>query len=224
MAAARPSAVASKGGVEKHMARYRGPVGKISRRLGIGITEKGQRILSKRAFPPGQHGPTARRRQVSDYGLQLQEKQKARYMYGLLERQFRRTFEKAQRYPGETGAYLFILLERRLDNVVYRLGFGATRNQARQLVTHGHITVNGRKTNIPSYTVRVGEKIAVRPESRRRMYFKNLVDSGDMNRVSAPDWLRRDVADLAGEVVALPRREDAEQGINEQLIVEYYSR
>lgn len=206
------------------MARYRGPVGKISRRLGIGITEKGQRILSKRAFPPGQHGPTARRRQVSDYGLQLQEKQKARYMYGLLERQFRRTFEKAQRYPGETGAYLFILLERRLDNVVYRLGFGATRNQARQLVTHGHITVNGRKTNIPSYTVRVGEKIAVRPESRRRMYFKNLVDSGDMNRVSAPDWLRRDVADLAGEVVALPRREDAEQGINEQLIVEYYSR
>jgi len=206
------------------MARYRGPVGKISRRLGIGITEKGQRILNKRAYPPGQHGPTARRRQVSDYGLQLQEKQKARYMYGVLERQFRRIFEKAQRYPGETGSHLFILLERRLDNVVYRLGFATTRSQARQLVNHGHIIVNGRKTDIPSYTVKVGEKIAVRPESRRRPYFKNLVDSGDLNRVNVPDWLRRDVTDLAGEVVTLPRREDAEPGINEQLIVEYYSR
>lgn len=206
------------------MARYRGPVGKISRRLGIGITEKGQRILNKRAYPPGQHGPTARRRQVSDYGLQLLEKQKARYMYGVLERQFRRIFEKAQRYPGETGTHLFILLERRLDNVVYRLGFATTRSQARQLVNHGHVTVNGRKTDIPSYTVKVGEKIAVRPESRRRAYFKNLVDSGDMNRVNVPDWLRRDVLDLAGEVVTLPRREDAEPGINEQLIVEFYSR
>src|SRR6266511_3036382 len=136
------------------MARYRGPVGKISRRLGIGITEKGQRILNKRAFPPGQHGPTARRRQVSDYGLQLLEKQKARYMYGVLERQFQRIFEKAQRYPGETGAYLFILLDRR----------------------------------------------------------------------NVPDWLRLNAADLAGEVVSMPRREDAEPDINEQLIVEYYSR
>lgn len=206
------------------MARYRGPVGKISRRLGIGITEKGQRILAKRPFPPGQHGPTSRRRQVSDYGLQLLEKQKARHMYGVLERQFRRVFEKAQRYPGETGAYLFILLERRLDNVVYRLGFATTRAQARQLVTHGHVTVNGRKTNIPSYTVRVGETIAIRPESRRRMYFKNLVDGGELNRYKAPDWLRLNPADMAGEVVALPRREDAEQGINEQLIVEFYSR
>jgi len=206
------------------MARYRGPVGKISRRLGIGITEKGQRILNKKAYPPGQHGPTARRRQVSDFGLQLQEKQKARYMYGVLERQFKRIFEKAQRYPGETGSHLFILLERRLDNVVYRLGFATTRNQARQLVTHGHITVNGRKTNIPSFTVKVGDTIAVRPESRRRTYFKNLVDSGDLNRVSVPDWLRRNAADLAAEVVTLPRREDAEPGINEQLIVEYYSR
>lgn len=206
------------------MARYRGPVGKISRRLGIGLTEKGQRILAKRPFPPGQHGPTSRRRQVSDYGLQLLEKQKARHMYGVLERQFRRVFEKAQRYPGETGSYLFILLERRLDNVVYRLGFATTRAQARQLVTHGHITVNGRKTNIPSYTVRVGETIAVRPESRRRMYFKNLVDGGELNRYRAPDWLRLNPADMSGEVVALPRREDAEQGINEQLIVEFYSR
>jgi small subunit ribosomal protein S4 len=206
------------------MARYRGPVGKISRRLGIGITEKGQRVLNKRAFPPGQHGPTARRRQVSDYGLQLLEKQKARYMYGVLERQFQRIFEKAQRYPGETGAYLFILLERRLDNVVYRLGLASTRQQARQLVSHGHIMLNGRKTNIPSATVKVGDRISVRNESRRLTYFKNLVDSGDLNRRNMPDWLRFNAADLAGEVVTMPRREDAEPDINEQLIVEFYSR
>jgi small subunit ribosomal protein S4 len=206
------------------MARFRGPVGKVSRRLGIGITEKGQRILNKRPFPPGQHGPGARRRTTSDYGLQLLEKQKARYMYGLLEKQFRRTFEKAQRYPGETGAYLFILLERRLDNVVYRLGLATTRAQARQLVNHGHITVNGRKTNIPSYTVRLGDRIAVRPESRRRAYFKTLAESGDLGRAKVPDWLRLNAADMSGEVVAMPRREDAEQGIDEQLIVEFYSR
>lgn len=196
----------------------------MSRRLGIGLTEKGQRILNKRPFPPGQHGPQARRRQVSDYGLQLLEKQKARYMYGVLEKQFRRTFEKAQRYPGETGAYLFILLERRLDNVVYRLGLATTRSQARQLVTHGHVTVNGRKTDIPSFTVRVGDVIAVRTESRRRPYFKNLVEGGEVGRQRTPDWLRLNAAELSGEVVALPRREDAEQGINEQLIVEFYSR
>jgi small subunit ribosomal protein S4 len=206
------------------MARYRGPIGKISRRLNLGMTEKGQRILNKRAYPPGQHGPSARRRQVSDYGLQLLEKQKARYMYGVLERQFKRIFEKAQRYPGETGAYLFILLERRLDNVVYRLGFATTRQQARQLVNHGHITLNGRKTDIPSATVKVGDKVAVRSESQRRTYFKNLVDSGDLNRRNVPDWLRLNAADLAGEIVTMPRREDAELDINEQLIVEYYSR
>jgi small subunit ribosomal protein S4 len=161
---------------------------------------------------------------VSDYGLQLLEKQKARYVYGVLERQFQRIFDKAERLPGETGAQLFILLERRLDNVVYRLGLATTRQQARQIVSHGHITVNGRKTNIPSFTVKVGDKVAVRPESRRRNYFKNLVDSGDLNRRNAPDWLRLTAAELSGEVLAMPRREDAEPDINEQLIVEYYSR
>lgn len=206
------------------MARYHGPVGKISRRLGIGITEKGQRILSKRPFPPGQHGPGARRRQVSDYGIQLMEKQKARYMYGVLERQFRRLFEQASRRSGITGEYLLSLLERRLDNVVYRLGLATTRAQARQLVNHGHITVNGRKTNIPSFTVKVGHVIAVRPESRRRTYFKNLVDSGELKRYQTPDWLQLNATELTGQVVALPRREDAEPGINEQLIVEFYSR
>jgi small subunit ribosomal protein S4 len=206
------------------MARYHGPVGKISRRLGIGITEKGQRILNKRSYQPGQHGPTARRRQVSDYGLQLMEKQKVKYIYGLLERQFRRVFEQASRRSGVTGEYLLSLLERRLDNVVYRLGMATTRAQARQLVTHGHVTVDGRKTNIPSYTLKVGQVIAVRPESRRRPYFKNLVDSGDLTKYRAPDWLRLSAADLSGTIVALPRREDAEAGINEQLIVEFYSR
>lgn len=206
------------------MARYHGPVGKISRRLGIGITEKGQRILSKRPFPPGQHGPGARRRQVSDYGIQLMEKQKARYMYGVLERQFRRLFEQASRRSGITGEYLLSLLERRLDNVVYRLGLATTRAQARQLVNHGHITVNGRKTNIPSFTVKVGHVIAIRPESRRRTYFKNLVDSGELKRYQTPDWLQLNATELTGQVVALPRREDAEPGINEQLIVEFYSR
>lgn len=207
------------------MARYHGPVGKISRRLGIGITAKGQRILNKRSYPPGQHGgPSARRRQISDYGIQLMEKQKARYLYGVLERQFRRLFEEASRRTGVTGEYLLSLLERRLDNVVYRLGFATTRNQARQLVNHGHITVDGRKTNIPSYSVKVGQVIAVRTESRRRTYFKNLVDSGELSRYRTPDWLRLNAAELSGQIVALPRREDAEPGINEQLIVEFYSR
>jgi len=206
------------------MARYHGPVGKVSRRLGIGITEKGQRILNKRPFPPGQHGPSARRRQISDYGLQWLEKQKARYMYGLLERQFVRVFDKAERMSGVTGDNLFMLLERRLDNIVYRLGFAETRMQARQLVNHGHITVNGRKTNIPSFTVKIGEVISIRSESRRRAYFKNLVDSGELGKRRVPEWLRIEAANLSGQMVALPRREDAEQGINEQLIVEFYSR
>jgi small subunit ribosomal protein S4 len=206
------------------MARYKGPVGKVSRRLGIGITEKGQRILNKRSYPPGQHGPSAKRRQISDYGLQMQEKQKAKFMYGVLERQFRNLFEQAARRSGVTGEYLLSLLERRLDNVVYRLGFATTRAQARQLVSHGHIMVDGRKTNIPSFSVKVGQVISIRPESRRRNYFKNLIDSGELNKHRAPDWLRLSPNDVSGQIVALPRREDAEAGINEQLIVEFYSR
>jgi small subunit ribosomal protein S4 len=205
------------------MARYRGPIAKISRRLNIALTDKAQKVLNKRPFPPGQHGPTARRRQLSDYGMQLQEKQKARYMYGVLERQFRNMYARAQRVPGETGAALFMLLERRLDNVVYRMGLATTRAQARQLVAHGHVTVNGRKTNIPSYTVRVGEKVAVRVESRKRIYFKTLLEAKELLH-RAPEWMRVTHADLTAEITALPRREDGEQGINEQLIVEFYSR
>ncbi len=205
------------------MARYRGPVGKVSRRLGFGISEKGERILSKRPFVPGQHGPTQRKNKTSDYALRLAEKQKARYAYGMLEKQFRNTFEKARRETGETGAHFFILLERRLDNTAYRLGLGKTRQQARQLVTHGHITVNGRVLNIPSYVVKVGDRISVRPQSRQRPYFKDLLENGQPNR-RVPAWLRFEAADLVGDVVAIPTREDAEPGISEQLIVEYYSR
>ncbi|MEY2846433.1 MAG: hypothetical protein RL076_1979 [Chloroflexota bacterium] len=205
------------------MARYRGPIAKVSRRLNIALTDKAQKVLNKRPFPPGQHGPSARRRQLSDYGIQLQEKQKARYVYGVLERQFRNLYARAQRIPGETGAALFMLLERRLDNVVYRMGMAMTRQQARQLVTHGHITVNGRKTNIPSYTVRVGDKIAVRAESRKRTYFKTLSEAKELLH-KAPEWMRVSHTELSSEIVAVPRREDGEQGINEQLIVEFYSR
>lgn len=206
------------------MARYRGPVGKVSRRLGIGITPKGENILRKRGYPPGMHGQTLTNRKMSDYALRLQEKQRARYIYGVLESQFRRTFEKARRETGETGAQFFILLERRLDNVVYRLGWAKTRAQARQLVSHGHVTVNGRKTNIPSFTVKVGEKIAVRPESRNRAYFQGMRDGGPVSANRVPAWLSSDAVEMSGTVVALPRREDAEPGISEQLIVEYYSR
>lgn len=203
------------------MARYRGPVGKVSRRLGFGITEKGERILNKRPFAPGMHGPSANsNKKMSDYALRLAEKQKARYIYGLLEKQFRRTFETAKRESGETGTNLFILLERRLDNVVFRLGWAQSRAQARQIVSHGHITVNGRKTNIPSFTVKVGDQIAIRTESRRRPYFTSL--PGTAKSQSSQSWLS--AGDMSGQVIALPRREDAEADINEQFIVEYYSR
>lgn len=206
------------------MARYTGPVGKISRRLNLGITEKGQRILSRRSFPPGQHGPNAKRRKVSEYGVRLVEKQKARYMYGLLERQFALTFERARRMPGETGDNLFSLLERRLDNVVYRMGIATTRAQARQIVNHGHITVNGRKTDIPSFTVKVGETISVRPESRKLVYFQNLGLAGGRSGSQVPAWISPEPSDMAARVVSLPTREDAEQGIRAQLIVEHYNR
>ena len=205
------------------MARYRGPVGKVSRRLGFGITEKGERVLKKRPSPPGMHGQGGRNQKMSDYGVRLQEKQKARFIYGILEKQFRRAFDEARRMPGETGANLFILLERRLDNVIYRMGLAQTRAQARQIVTHGHVVVNGRKTNIPSYLVKQGDSVAVRPQSKNRAYFKQILDKGGSG-ARVPVWLSYDPAALAAEVTSSPRREDAEPGINEQLIVEYYSR
>lgn len=206
------------------MARYTGPIGKVSRRLNLGLTEKGQRILSRRSFPPGQHGPNARRRKMSEYGMQLMEKQKARYMYGLLERQMRRTFDRAKRQPGETGANLFSLLERRLDNVVYRMGLATTRAQARQIVNHGHITVDGRKTDIPSFSVQIGEVISVRPTSRQTTYFQNLALPGGAGGSQVPHWISSDPRDMTARIISLPAREDAEAGIRAQLIVEHYNR
>ena len=205
------------------MARYRGPVGKVSRRLGFAIAPKAERILQKRPNVPGQHGPTARNTKTSDYALRLREKQKARYIYGILERQFRRTFEEARREPGETGPNLFVLLERRLDNVVYRMGLAQSRAQARQVVNHGHITVNGRKTNIPSFVTKPGDVIGVRPESRNSNYFKALQENST-GRSRVPAWVQFDMTQLSGNVITMPRREDAEPGIQEQLIVEFYSR
>ena len=203
------------------MARYRGPVGKVSRRLGIGISEKGQRILNKRAYPPGQHGPSARRRQISEYGLQLQEKQKAKYIYGVLERQFRNTYEEAVRLQGPTGENLLRLLEQRLDNVVYRAGWASTRPQARQFVSHGLIHVNGKRVNIASYRVRRGEVISLPPKSREMIVIQHNLDVIDRNVVG---WL--EVGDGGKQVTVrdLPQRDHIDVPVRESLIVELYSK
>jgi len=180
--------------------------------------------LERRDYPPGEHGQMARFRQKrpSDYALQLREKQKVRRIYGVLERQFRRYFREAERMPGLTGENLLTLLERRLDNVVYRLGFADSRAQARQLVAHGHFTVNGRRVTIPSLLVRPNDVIAVREGSRKRTYFKERAQTLDAQKV--PKWLSVDPATLSARVLAMPRREDIDMPINEQLVVEYYSR
>jgi len=170
------------------------------------------------------HGRDAkfRRRRESDYYRQLREKQKARRIYGVLERQFRRYYGIAQRRSGLTGVNLLILLESRLDNVIYRLGFADSRNQARQLVSHGHFDLNGRLTNIPSALVKQGDMISVRKESRRLTYFKEIAQILDERRV--PRWLLLDTAGLSGQVSEVPTRDDIDVSLNEQLIVEYYSR
>jgi small subunit ribosomal protein S4 len=212
------------------MARYTGPVCKLCRREGEKLYLKGSRCLSpkcaveRRNYPPGQHGHDAqyRRGRASDYALQLREKQKVRRIYGLLERQFRRYFRQAQQRSGLTGANLLSLLESRLDNVVYRLGYAESRAQARQFVSHGHFAVNGRRTNVPSFIVRVGDDIEVREGSRKRTFFKQLRELAGER--PAPEWLDRDLASLSGKMVRDPERTDIDMTINEQLIVEYYSR
>lgn len=212
------------------MARYTDSVCKLCRREGQKLFLKGERCLTpkcameRRAFPPGMHGKKQTfRRKTSDYGLQLREKQKARRIYGVLERQFRRYFEEANRATGMTGVNLLAMLERRLDNVVYRLGLADSRAQARQLVRHGHFEVNGRKTDIPSFQVAIGDVITVRTVARNKEYFKERAQF--MQRSSSvPNWLRMSVVDMKGEVLGTPAREDIEIPLNEQLIVEYYSR
>ncbi len=208
------------------MARHIDPVCKLCRREGEKLFLKGDRCYSpkcameRRPHPPG---PARRfRAKESDYGNQLREKQKVRRIYGVFEKQFRRYFKRAQRMKGVTGTNLLIILESRLDNVVYRLGFADSRAQARQLVRHGHFAVNGRKTDIPSFSVKPGDEIAVRDRSKSNAYFKERAQTITDSKV--PGWLKQDAGNLSGSVIAEPTREDIDFTLNEQLIVEYYSR
>lgn len=199
------------------MARYRGPRGKIERRFKEPILGQGK-ALERRKTPPGQHGK-ARRRKVSDYGLQLAEKQKAKYTYGLLEKQFRNTFEKAAKRKGVTGEVFLQYLESRLDNVVYRMGFAPTRRAARQLVAHKHIKMNGVVTNIPSALLKPGDQIEIREKSKNLEVIQNSL--GRANRFT---WLDVQPDQRIGTFVNYPDREDIPEKINEQLIVELYSK
>ena len=208
------------------MARYTGPVCRLCRRSGEKLFLKGERCYSpkcaieRRNQPPGQRSP--RRRKVSDYGIQIREKQKARQTYGVLERQFRRIYGEASRRPGATGDNLLRLLELRLDNIVYRLGLAESRNQARQIVRHGHITLNGSKADIPSIELDVGDKIGWTPRGRNSGFFE-LVKAWQGAR-EVPGWLRIDPGQLEGEVTAVPAREDIDLRVDENAIIEYYSR
>jgi small subunit ribosomal protein S4 len=210
------------------MARYTGPACRICRRFGDKLMLKGERCptpkcpVEKRNTPPGGRPPTRGRGGVSDRGLQLREKQRLRFSYGVLERQFRRFFEEAKKSPGATGETLLILLERRLDNVVYRLGFADSRAQARQIVRHGHVTVNGRKTNIPSCLVKSGDVIKWRESSRKTEYYKRLAEEIEERLI--PNWLSLDKESMTGRVVNLPGKDDVETKFNAKTVVEYYSR
>lgn len=207
------------------MARYTGPVCRICRRHGIKLFLKGAKCFSsctieKRRTVPGEHAQA--RRKVTEYGVQLTEKQKVRSFYGVLEQQFRKHFAEALRRPGATGTNLLVILETRLDNVVYRMGFGDSRAQARQLVSHGHFSVNGRKTDVPSALLSEGDVVEVRPTHRGLEYFEVLKAS--MGTKMVPRWLEVDPDNLRGRVSSLPAREDVDAPVNEQLVVEFYSR
>ena len=208
------------------MARYTGAVCRLCRREGQKLFLKGERCytdkcgITRRAYAPGQHGQG--RKKLSGYGLQLREKQKARRYYGVLEGQFRHYFELANKKAGVTGENLLAILESRLDNVVYRLGFGTSRPEARQLVRHGHFTVNGKKVNIPSYLVKVGDVIAIKEESKSSEKIKNVIEI-TASRV-IPKWLDLDNNTLTGKVVAVAEREDIDLPLEEHLIVELYSK
>lgn len=199
------------------MARYTGPKFKLSRRLGISLSGTGKEL--KRPFPPGQHGPTQRRK-VSGYGMQLMEKQKLRHMYGLNEKQFHNLYNKAIKMSGIAGENFMILLESRLDNLVFRLGFANSRAGARQLVSHGHVTVNGKKVDIASYQVSVGDVIGLRERSRNLKTIKEALE----NRNFLPAYLEFSEQAMEGKFIRLPERSELAQEIDEKQIVEYYSR
>lgn len=200
------------------MARYTGPVWKKSRRLGISLTGTGKE-LDKRPYAPGQHGPNQRKK-LTEYGLQLQEKQKLRFMYGVNERQFATLFEKSSKMQGVHGENFMILLESRLDNLVYRLGLARTRRQARQLVNHGHITVDGSRVDIPSYSVTPGQVIAVREKSQKLTIIADAIEANAF----VPEYVTFDADKLEGTYSRLPERSELPAEINEALIVEWYSR
>ncbi len=200
------------------MSRYTGPQFKKSRRLGFSTLENGKE-LARRPYAPGMHG-TGRRKKVSEYGIQLQEKQKVRFMYGLNEKQFRRTFDRASKMKGITGENFLKLLESRLDNIVYRMGLSTTRRGARQIVNHGHILVNGVKVDIPSYTCKPGDVISVKENSKEH---KAILNTIELN-IKTPAFVEFDNKKLTGTYLRLPERNELNADINESLIVEFYNR
>lgn len=208
------------------MARYTGPVCRLCRREGAKLYLKGDRCYSdscsftKRSYAPGQHGQA--RKKVSEYGLQLREKQRARRVYGVLEGQFRTYFDKADRQKGITGENLLVLLERRSDNVVYRLGFAASRTQARQLVRHRHFTVNGKRVDIPSYQIKPGDVIQVKETSKQSPLIKEIAEA--VTTKTTPAWLEVQAEEMIGKIVRYPNRDEIDTPIQEHLIVELYSR
>ncbi|MBN2963250.1 30S ribosomal protein S4 [Sulfurospirillum sp. T05] len=208
------------------MARYRGPVEKLERRLGVSLALKGERrlagksALDKRPYAPGQHGQ--RRAKISEYGLQLREKQKAKFMYGLSEKQFRRLFQDAARRTGNTGTILIQLIEQRLDNVVYRMGLATTRRFARQLVTHGHLLVDGKKVDIPSYRVRPGQKVEVREKSKQNPQIVRAMELTAQTGIVP--WVDVEKEKFFGIFTRIPEREEVVIPVEERLIVELYSK
>ena len=211
------------------MARYTGPVCKLCRREGQKLMLKGQKCytekcpIERRQYPPGQHGPAqARRRKQSDYAVQLREKQKVKRMYGLAEKQFRSLFEYANHMPGVTGENLLVALESRLDNIIFRMGFAQSRNQARQIVRHRHVEVNGRTVDIPSYRVKAGDEISIRSKSKNIVPIEAALEA--RTRPKLPEWLALDDKQRVGRMVRTPMRADADASIQEQLIVELYSK
>ena len=210
------------------MAKYTGPACRQCRREGTKLFLKGDRCysdkcaLTRRTGVPGQHGQG--RKMMKEYGLQLREKQKAKRYYGILEKQFRNYFEKAASQEGMAGDNLLVMVERRLDNVAYRMGIGESRREARQLVSHAHFTVNGKKVNIASYLVKVGDVIEVREKSRASAKFKAIANGEVVNNSGAPKWLKKDEPLFGGTVIALPQRDDIDYPVEEHLIVELYSK
>lgn len=205
------------------MARNLTPIAKLSRREGVALHPKAVKVMTRRSYGPGQHGQ-GRRSKPSDYAVQLREKQKVKRMYGVLEKQFRRYVARAERMSGIAGENLLQLLERRLDNAIYRAGLAGSRQAARQLVTHAHIQLNGKKVDIPSISLKPGDEITIRARSLNNSYFKQIAEEIKKSAPTLPSWLSLDSKKLILKVTSLPLRAEQDQEINEQLIIEFYSR